>query len=211
MSHSKSSKKWLKEHFSDKYVKEAQQLGYRSRAACKLIDIQKSDHLIKPNMIIVDLGAAPGGWSQMAAKWLNHSGRIFALDILLMDPISGVEFIQGDFRGKHVFNALLSKLEGKGVDLVMSDMAPNISGIKAVDQAREMYLAELALDFACRVLVPNGDFLVKVFQGEDFDAYLKTLRSQFSRVVIRKPQSSRSRSRELYLLAFGRLKTDDRK
>ena len=201
MARSKSSKKWLKEHFSDAYVKKAQQLGYRSRAAFKLLEIQKRDRLIKPNMTIVDLGASPGGWSQVVVELLKNRGKVFALDLLPMKPIAGVEFIQGDFTDAETLKKFLDKLKDQKIDLIMSDMAPNISGVKIVDQARVMYLAESAFKFAQKVLRPGGNFLVKVFQGADFEEYMKLLRKHFSKVASRKPKSSRPRSRELYLLA----------
>lgn len=197
---SKSSKRWLKEHFKDKYVKQAQQSGYRARSAFKLLEIQQKDHLVKPDMIVVDLGAAPGGWSQVVIEILKGKGKIFALDILPMEPISGVDFIQGDFREEQVMRKLLNYMQQQKADLVLSDMAPNISGIKATDQARAMYLAELALDFAKHVLKPGGNFLVKVFQGADFEEFLKDMRKCFAKVVTRKPQASRGRSTEIYLL-----------
>jgi 23S rRNA (uridine2552-2'-O)-methyltransferase len=203
MKRSKSSKRWLKEHFADDFVKKAQEAGYRSRAAFKLLEIQKKDRLIKPGMVVVDLGAAPGGWSQVAVELLKGKGRVFALDVLPMEPISGVDFICGDFCDEQVLAQLLLKMNGKKVDLVLSDMAPNISGIKVVDQSRSMYLAELALDCAKQILAPKGGFLVKVFQGEGFDAYLKDMRQYFKKVIVRKPQASRGRSREFYILGVG--------
>lgn len=196
-----SSQKWLKEHFTDPYVIQAQKLGYRSRAAFKLLEIQEKDSIIKPGMRIVDLGAAPGGWSQMAAKLLNSKGKIFALDILAMDPLPGVDFIQGDFHDEKVVRQLETMLEGQKIDLVISDMAPNMSGVDSVDQPRGMLLAELALDFAVTHLKPGGDFLVKAFQGRDYDQYLKNVRAHFNKVQIRKPKASRARSTEMYLLA----------
>jgi 23S rRNA (uridine2552-2'-O)-methyltransferase len=198
---SKSSNRWLQEHFNDAYVKRAQQEGYRSRAVFKLLEIQDKDNLLRPGMTVVDLGAAPGGWSEVAARLVGERGRVVALDILPMDPVAGVEFIQGDFREDAVLERLMECVGNRPVDLVMSDMAPNISGTKAVDQPRAMYLAELALDLARQVLAPGGDFLVKVFQGEDFDAYLREARRSFGKVMIRKPKASRARSREVYLLA----------
>jgi len=198
---SKSSNRWLQEHFNDTYVKRAQQEGYRSRAVFKLLEIQDKDNLLRPGMTVVDLGAAPGGWSEVAVRLVGERGRVVALDILPMDAIAGVEFIQGDFREDEVLDRLMERVGNRPVDLVMSDMAPNISGTKAVDQPRAMYLAELALDLARRVLAPGGDFLVKVFQGEDFDAYLREVRGSFGKVMIRKPKASRPRSREVYLLA----------
>ena len=201
MARSKQSKRWLKEHFDDPYVQQAQKDGYRSRAVYKLLEIDDRDRLLKPGMIVVDLGAAPGGWAQVAARRLGDHGRLIALDILPMDALADVTFILGDFREEAVYEAVLKCLDGAPVDLVMSDMAPNTSGIKAVDQPRAMYLAELALELAQKTLKPGGDFLVKVFQGEAFDAYLAALRKSFNKVLVRKPQASRSRSREVYLLA----------
>ena len=196
-----SSRRWLAEHHSDPYVKQAREAGYRSRAVFKLQQIQQKDHLIRPGMAVVDLGAAPGGWSQYTAGILKGRGRIVALDILPMDPIDGVEFIQGDFREESVLGTLRALLGEQPVDLVLSDLAPNMSGIDASDQARVMYLAELALDFCREVLKPGGNLLIKQFQGEGFDAYLKVLRAAFGSVQIRKPDASRDRSREVYLLA----------
>ena len=196
-----SSGRWLAEHHSDAYVKQARAQGYRSRAVFKLAQIQEKDHLIRPGMTVVDLGAAPGGWSQYAAGKLKGKGRIVALDILAMEPVAGVEFIQGDFREEAVLARLNETLGGQPVDLVLCDIAPNISGIASADQARSVHLAELALEFCKQALKPGGNLLIKVFQGEGFDAYLKELRSAFGTVQIRKPDASRDRSRELYLLA----------
>ncbi len=201
MTKSKSSKNWLIEHFKDGYVKQAKEAGYRARSAYKLLEIQQKDHLIQPGMIVVDLGAAPGGWSQVAAALLKGQGQVIALDILPMDPIGGVDFIQGDFTDPQVFDAFLHRLEGRQVDLVLSDMAPNLSGISVTDQARSIYLAELALDFAGRVLKPEGRFLTKVFQGAGLPAYRKALEATFKKVVVRKPKASRDRSAEIYLLS----------
>ncbi len=200
---SKSSGKWLREHFDDVWVKRAQQEGWRSRAAYKLLEIDQKDRLIRPGMTVVDLGAAPGSWSEVAAKKTGHKGRVVALDILPMDSIAGVEFIEGDFREQAVYDRLLEILGDVPVDLVISDMAPNISGLKAVDQPRAMYLAELALELAEKVLKPGGDFLVKVFTGEGLDEYKKTMRPAFEKIIVRKPAASRPRSREIYLLARG--------
>ena len=200
---SKSSRRWLGEHFADEYVKRAQAEGWRSRAVYKLEEIDAKDRLFRPGMNIVDLGAAPGGWSQYAAKRLNGKGRVIALDILDMEPLEGVEFLQGDFTEDEPLARLLAAVQGQEVHLVMSDMAPNMSGMDAIDQPKGMYLAELALDLAGKVLKPGGVFLVKVFQGEGFDTYLGQLRQRFSRVVVRKPKASRARSREVYLLAQG--------
>ena len=201
MKRSKSSRQWLERHFSDDYVKRAQREGYRSRAVFKLMEIQDKDHLIRSGMRVVDLGAAPGGWSQLAKRLVGEKGQVFALDILPMDPIPGVHFIQGDFREPAPLEALRQNLAGERVDLVISDMAPNVTGIASVDQPRAMYLCELALDFAREVLRPGGGLLVKVFQGEGFDQYLQELRSAFGKVVSRKPKASRSKSREIYLVA----------
>lgn len=198
-----SSRRWLDEHFNDYYVKKAQKEGYRSRSAYKLLELNERDHLIQAGMKAVDLGAAPGGWTEVLARLVGPKGEVFALDILPMDPIAGVHVIQGDFTQESVFEQLLSQLNQQPIDLVISDMAPNISGIRGIDQPRAMYLAELALDFAIKVLKSEGCFLVKVFQGEGFDEYLKTLRQSFQQVKIRKPKSSRSRSNEVYLLARG--------
>ena len=201
MARSKQSKRWLKEHFDDPYVQQAQKDGYRSRAVYKLLEIDEKDRLLKPGMTVVDLGSAPGGWSQIAAMRIGDTGRIIALDILPMDALADVTFIQGDFHEESVYNELLKVIDDRPVDLVMSDMAPNTSGIKAVDQPRAMYLCELALELAQKTLKPGGDFLVKVFQGEGFDAYLAEVKKSFKKVLVRKPQASRSRSREVYLLA----------
>ncbi|GLP97080.1 23S rRNA (uridine(2552)-2'-O)-methyltransferase RlmE [Paraferrimonas sedimenticola] len=198
-----SSKRWLKEHFDDKYVKEAQKQGLRSRAVFKLDEIQAKDKLIRDGMTVVDLGAAPGGWSQLATKLVGESGQVIACDILPMDPIAGVDFLQGDFREESVLNALLERVGDDKVDVVLSDMAPNMSGNGAVDQPRAMYLVELALDMCHSVLAPNGSFAVKVFQGEGFDQYMKDIRKAFKVVKTRKPDSSRARSREVFVVATG--------
>ena len=200
MARSKSSHRWLRSHFDDEYVKRAQREGYRSRAIYKLDEIQQKDRILKPGMSIVDLGAAPGGWSQYAAGVLKGRGRIIAMDILPMDPLAGVEFLQGDFRENEVLDLLMETISGGKIDLVMSDMAPNISGMEAVDQPRSMYLAELATDFAAQVLREGGDLLFKAFQGEGFDALIRMLRGQYGQVRIRKPRASRPRSREVYVL-----------
>lgn len=201
MARTRSSARWLREHFADEYVRRAQAEGYRSRAVYKLLEIHDRDLLLRPGMTVVDLGAAPGGWSQVATKLVGGQGRVIALDLLPMEPLAGVEFIQGDFRETEVLERLLAALADRPVDLVLSDMAPNASGIKAVDQPRGLYLAELALDFAGRRLRPGGNFLVKAFQGEGFDAFLKNLRAAFATVAPRKPRASRARSAEQYLLA----------
>ena len=201
MKKSKSSRQWLDRHFRDEYVKRAQAEGYRSRAAYKLLELQEQEMLLRSGQTVVDLGAAPGGWSQIARQIVGPGGRVLALDILPMDPITGVEFIQGDFREQEPLDRLRELLGGDAVDLVISDMAPNVSGVAAVDQPKAIYLCEIALDLAREVLRPGGGFLVKVFQGEGFDAYIRELRSTFSRVVTRKPRASRAKSREVYLVA----------
>ncbi|MCU7801779.1 MAG: 23S rRNA (uridine(2552)-2'-O)-methyltransferase RlmE [Candidatus Thiodiazotropha sp. (ex Lucinoma borealis)] len=201
MKRSKSSRQWLDRHFNDEYVKKAKKAGYRSRAAFKLLEIQEKDRIIKPGMRVVDLGAAPGGWSQIARDLVGEKGQVLALDILPMDPIAGVDFIQGDFREPQPLEEMRKWLAGEPVDLVISDMAPNVTGMASVDQPRAIYLCELALEFAREVLKPGGHFIAKVFQGEGFDAYLKALRGDFQRVVSRKPSSSRAKSREVYLVA----------
>jgi len=198
---SSSSGRWLAEHHSDPFVKRAREAGYRSRAVFKLQQIQQKDRLIRPDMVVVDLGAAPGGWSQYAAEILKGRGRLIALDILPMEPLPGVECILGDFREEAVLEGLRQSLNCERVDLVLSDMAPNISGIAAADQARVIHLAELALEFCQGALKLGGSLLIKLFQGAGFDAYLKALRVAFGSVHIRKPDASRDRSREVYLLA----------
>ena len=198
-----SSTRWLKEHFDDKYVQKAQKLGLRSRAVFKIDEIQLKDKLIKPGMTVVDLGAAPGGWSQFAVEQVGDKGRVIACDILPMDPIAGVDFLQGDFREEAVLAALLERVGDAKVDVVMSDMAPNMSGTLAVDQPRSMYLVELALDMCKEVLAPDGSFVVKVFQGVGSEEYLKSVRELFKVVKVRKPDSSRARSREVYIVATG--------
>lgn len=203
MARSKSSHRWLKEHFSDPYVKRAQAEGLRSRAAYKLEELIDRDRLLRPGMRVVDLGAAPGGWSQMARARLGERGRVLALDILPMDAIAGVEFLQGDFREEAVLARLEQALGGAGLDLVLSDMAPNMTGVASVDQARAMELAELARDFAQAHLDPGGAFLVKLFQGAGFDDYLKDLRRRYAKITMRKPKASRARSPEVYALATG--------
>jgi len=200
---SASSTRWLKEHFDDKYVQQAQKQGLRSRAVFKIDEIQQRDRLIRPGMTVVDLGAAPGGWSQFAVNQVGGKGRVIACDILPMDPIAGVDFLQGDFREEEVLRVLLERVGDSKVDVIMSDMAPNMTGTPAVDQPRSMYLVELALDMCRQVLAPKGSFVVKVFQGTGFEEYLKEIRSLFAAVKIRKPDSSRSRSREVYIVATG--------
>lgn len=198
---SKSSRRWLREHFSDPYVKQAQQAGLRSRSVYKLLEIQERDKLFKPGMTVIDLGAAPGGWSELIAELVGAKGRVIALDILPMEPISGVDFIQGDFSEEASLEELLLHLDDAKADWVVSDMAPNLSGIDSVDQPRSMALAELALDLALRVLNREGGFLTKVFQGDGFDHFLLEIRRHFKKVIIRKPKASRGRSREVYILA----------
>jgi 23S rRNA (uridine2552-2'-O)-methyltransferase len=200
MACSKSSKEWLQRHLGDAYVKRAQREGYRSRAAYKLLEIQHKDELISAGEVVVDLGAAPGGWSQVTRELVGPRGAVYALDILPLEPIEGVTLIAGDFREQHTLDRLSELLNGRGVDLVISDMAPNLSGMATVDQPRSMHLCELALDFAVNHLKPGGDFLTKIFQGEGFDDYLRRLRSCFRRVMTRKPHSSRSQSSEVYLM-----------
>ncbi len=203
MKRSKSSRRWLDRHFKDEFVQKSQKEGFRSRAVYKLQEIQERDRLIKPGQVVVDLGAAPGGWSQYASGLVGSKGRVVALDILPMDPLDGVAFIEGDFREEAVLAQLQGLLEGSAVDLVISDMAPNVTGMAAVDQPRSMYLCELALDFARNCLKPGGGLAVKVFQGEGFDQYMRDLRDAFSKVVTRKPKASRAQSREVYLVATG--------
>jgi len=201
MAKTKSSRRWLDRHFSDVYVKRAQREGYRSRAVFKLLEIQEKNHILASGMQVVDLGAVPGGWSQAAAGIAGSKGRVVALDILPMEPLAGVTFIQGDFREDETLCRLREALGSNSVDVVLSDMAPNLSGNPAVDQPRVLYLCELALDFAREELKPGGALVVKIFQGEGFEGFHKEARNSFRRVVCRKPDSSRSRSRELYLVA----------
>ena len=202
---SKSSHRWLQEHFSDPFVKKAQAEGLRSRAAYKLEELVERDRLLKPGMVVVDLGAAPGGWSQWVRQALGDRGRVIALDILDMPTLAGVEFLHGDFREDAVLSQLEATLDGHLVDLVLSDMAPNMSGVDAVDLPRAMHLAELAMDFADRHLRVGGTFLIKLFQGVGFDDYVRDLRRRYTKVVIRKPAASRKRSPEVYALAQGKL------
>lgn len=203
MARTRSSKSWMREHVSDRYVRRAQAEGYRSRAAYKLAQIAGRDKLFAPGMTVVDLGAAPGGWSQVAAKAVGPSGRVIALDVLDVPGLAGVTVVQGDFEDEATLAGLEEMLAGRPVDLVISDMAPNISGIASADQARGMALAEIALDFAVKHLKPRGNFLVKTFQGSGFEAFLQAMRGRFAEVVVRKPEASRSRSREVYLLGKG--------
>ncbi len=205
MARSKSSTRWLQEHFSDPYVKRAHTEGWRSRAVFKLEELIERDRLLKPGMVVVDLGAAPGGWSQVARERLGEKGRVIALDILPMQGIGGVEFILGDFRENTVLEQLKEALDGATVDLVLSDMAPNLSGMNAVDQPRSMHLVELAEEFASAHLRNGGAFLAKMFQGEGFDEFVRRLRKGYERVSIRKPKASRARSPEVYALATGKL------
>lgn len=210
MARSKTSGSWLKEHFDDEYVKRSQKEGYRSRAIYKLEEIQKKDNLIRPNMQVVDLGAAPGGWSQYAVELVGKNGRVVASDILPIDPLPFVEFVQGDFTEESVLNQILDVLNKDSktsknfkADVVISDMAPNMTGVEATDQPRSIYLCELSLDMACQILKPDGAFVAKVFQGDGSDAFLKTVKEQFKKVKVRKPKASRPRSREVYVVAQG--------
>lgn len=203
MARSKTSQKWLDEHVNDPYVKKAQHDGYRSRASYKLIEINEKDKLYRPGSVVIDLGSAPGGWSQIVAPVVGDNGRVIASDILHMDGLEDVTFIQGDFTEESVYNEIIDALDGQSVDTVISDMAPNLSGVNATDQYSSMYLVELALDMARNVLKPGGSFCAKVFQGVGYDEYLKDVRSSFTKVVVRKPAASRPRSREVYLVAKG--------
>ena len=200
---SKTSKAWMQEHVNDTYVKQAQAQGFRSRAAYKLKEIDERDHLLAPGQVVVDLGAAPGSWTQVIAGRVGASGKVIGLDLLPVDPIAGVELIQGDFREDAVLAELEKTLAGRKVDLVVSDMAPNISGISSADQARSLHLCELALEFSCKHLKRGGNFLVKTFQGAGFNAFQKELQKHFKTVASRKPQASRGRSSEMYLLCKG--------
>ena len=212
MARSKSSGDWLKEHFDDEYVKRSQKEGYRSRAIYKLQEIQQKDNLIRPNMQVVDLGAAPGGWSQYAAELVGSNGRVVASDILSIDPLPFVEFVKGDFTEESVLNEILSVLNKNAdnyssdkatnyrADVVISDMAPNMTGVEATDQPRSIYLCELSLDMACQILKPGGSFVAKVFQGDGSEAFLKDVRTHFGKVKVRKPKASRPRSREVYVV-----------
>lgn len=203
MARSKTSKQWLKEHFDDVYVRRAQEEGYRSRASFKLLEIQEQDRLIKRGMTVVDLGAAPGGWSQVAANLVGDKGQVIASDILPIDSLPDVEFLQGDFTEQAVLDSLIKLLKDERADLVISDMAPNMSGMRDIDIPQVMYLAELALDLAKTVLKPEGSFLVKVFHGEGYEELQKQLKSSFTSLKVRKPKASRARSSEIYLLASG--------
>jgi 23S rRNA (uridine2552-2'-O)-methyltransferase len=203
MARSKTSKSWLKEHFDDPYVKRSKEEGYRSRASFKLLELQKKDGFIEAGMTVVDLGAAPGGWSQVAAELVGHKGKVIASDILPMDSLAGVEFVQGDFTDETVLNEVLARLDDIRADLVISDMAPNMSGIRDIDQPQAMCLAELALEMAKVVLKPGAALLMKVFHGEGLDALQKELKLSFNTVKVRKPKASRARSSEIYLLSAG--------
>jgi 23S rRNA (uridine2552-2'-O)-methyltransferase len=208
MKRTKTSKAWMQEHVNDPYVKLAQKDGYRARAAYKLLEIDDKDRLIKPGMVIVDLGSTPGSWSQVAIQQLKGNGRVIALDLLPMVGIPGVEFIQGDFREDAILEQLEETLGGKPIDLVISDMAPNISGITSVDQPNAVYLTELAVDFSLKWLKPEGNFLVKVFIGSGFEEIVKVMRESFEKVVTRKPKASRDRSTEVYLIGLKRKSVD---
>ncbi len=203
MARSKSSSRWLQEHVSDPFVKQAQKEGYRARSAYKLLELDGKDRLFRPGMRVLDLGSAPGGWSQVASRLVGDRGQVIATDILPMDALRGVEFVQGDFREQPVMDQILERLGGEPVDVVLSDMSPNISGISSADQAASIYLLELALDMTRHVLKPGGTFVGKLFQGVGSDDYLKELRKLFAKVIIRKPSASRSRSREVYFVAKG--------
>lgn len=203
MARSKSSARWLDEHVNDPFVKQAQKDGYRSRASYKLLAINEKDKLIRPGMLVIDLGSAPGGWSQVASKLVGTGGKVIASDILPMDSLPDVEFIQGDFTEDSVFEQILHAINENPVDVVISDMAPNLSGIATADQAASIYLIELALDMAQQVLKPKGSFIAKAFQGEGYEAFVKEVRNHFDTVVIRKPEASRSRSREVYVVGKG--------
>jgi 23S rRNA (uridine2552-2'-O)-methyltransferase len=204
MKQAKTSKAWMKEHVNDFFVKQAKKDGYRSRAAYKLLEIAERDHILRPGIVVVDLGAAPGSWSQVVSHQVGNKGKVIAMDILDMSPLPGVEFIQGDFREEHAVLELRQHLGEHQPDLVISDMSPNISGIVVSDQAKSMYLAELALSFSMEQLNYGGNFLVKVFQGRDSEQFLRNMRAGFKSVLIRKPKASRDRSNELYLLGLGK-------
>ena len=197
------NRSWIKQHVNDPYVMQSQKDGYRSRASYKLLEIVEKTRLIRPGMTVVDLGSTPGGWSQVAARMVGHEGRVHALDILPMDPIAGVDFIQGDFTEQEVFDQLLSVIGNRPVDLVISDMAPNLTGAKAVDQPAMMHLAELAIDLTGQIMKPEGVFIAKLFQGEGFDEFVRHARTLFNAVSMRKPDASRAKSREVYMVAKG--------
>jgi len=197
------NRSWIKQHVKDPYVQMSQKDGYRSRASYKLLEIIEKDRLIRPGMTVVDLGAAPGGWSQVAMDLVGHEGRVHALDLLPMDGIAGVDFILGDFTEDEILHELLTLIDKRPVDLVISDMAPNLTGSKAVDQPSSIYLVELAVDLACKVMKPEGVFIAKLFQGEGFDEFVRHVRTLFNTVSMRKPDASRSKSREVYMVAKG--------
>ena len=203
MPRSKSSNEWLRRHVNDPYVKKAQLEGYRSRSAYKLIELNEKDRLIKPNMFLLDLGSAPGGWSQVASKLIGRKGRVLATDILPMEPIKNVDFVQGDFTDEAVLAHLMERLGGEKFDLIISDIAPNITGIDSADQASSMYFLELALDTVRKTLKPGSNFVAKMFQGSGSDQYLKELRTSFEKVLTRKPGASRAESREVFIVAKG--------
>jgi len=203
MARSKSSARWLKEHVNDPFVKQAQKDGYRSRASYKLLALNEKDKLIKPGMLVIDLGSAPGGWSQIASQLVGEPGKLIASDILPMDALPDVDFIQGDFTEESVFNEIMGVIDGRPVDVVISDMAPNLSGVASADQAASIYLIELALDMAQQVLKPKGSFVAKAFQGEGYEEFVKQVREHFDSVLIRKPDASRARSREVYVVGKG--------
>jgi len=207
MKRTRTSKSWMAEHVSDSFVRQAQKDGYRSRAAYKLIEIDEKYNLFKENMTVIDLGSAPGSWSQVAVKRIGLKGNVIALDLLEMQPIKKVEFIQGDFRDNKILIEVENKLKNLVVDLVISDMAPNISGVKVVDQSAAIYLNELALDFSCNWLKPNGHLLVKSFIGADFDSFVDSMKPFFKKVMRIKPSSSRGRSSEIFVLGYGKLNT----
>jgi 23S rRNA (uridine2552-2'-O)-methyltransferase len=203
MSRSKSSQQWLKEHHDDEFVLKARRDGYRSRAVYKLIEIQKKDQVLKPGQFVLDLGAAPGGWSEYVAQFASDKGRLIAVDLLAIEPIAGVDIIQGDFTEQVTLDKILELVDKKPIDLVLSDMAPNLSGVDTVDQPKSMYLAELAFELARDCLNPKGQFVVKLFQGEGFDEFTSSLRQNFNSVKFRKPRASRARSREIYAVCGG--------
>ncbi|MBV0932840.1 23S rRNA (uridine(2552)-2'-O)-methyltransferase RlmE [Marinobacterium weihaiense] len=203
MARSKSSARWLKEHVNDPFVKQAQKDGYRSRASYKLLALNEKDKLIKPGMLVIDLGSAPGGWSQIASQLVGEQGTVIASDILPMDALPDVAFIQGDFTEESVFEEIMGVIDERPVDVVISDMAPNLSGVAAADQAGSIYLIELALDMAQQVLKPKGSFVAKAFQGEGYEEFVKQVREHFDTVLIRKPEASRARSREVYVVGKG--------
>jgi len=205
----KKNRNWITKHCNDPFVKEAQEAGYRSRAAYKLLEIHRRDRLFQPGDTVLDLGAAPGGWSQVASRQVGEGSRVIAIDILPMDTLPGVISLQGDLQDQEVYDQLLAILAGEPVRVVISDMAPNITGVSALDQPRAMQVAELALDMALQLLAPGGNFLVKVFQGEGFDAFVKTVRGSFSKTYIRKPKASRASSREVYVIGWGYCRTDN--